>query len=69
MASEFTSAFDDLLAKNEGQMDALLGVSSSPQPKVPSAAPVQPEPQAAPEAGPSTISGTANGVPFKLTTK
>ena len=67
MASEFTSAFDDLLAKNEGQMDALLGVRSSPQPKAPSAAPVQP--QAPPEAGSSTISGTANGIPFKLTTK
>jgi len=69
MSSEFTSAFDDLLAKNEGQMDALLGVSSSSTHKAPSAAAVQPEPQAAASVDSNVVNGTANGVPFKLTTK
>lgn len=71
MTSKFSSAFDDLLAKNESRMDELLGAPPSSVLPTKKAAPVQRRARAASgDDVPSTVvNGTVGGVPFRLTTK
>ena len=71
MSSKYSSAFDDMLAKNEGEMDALLGRDTkSVLPKT-TVAPVPQRRHSKPLAGSTgtVIDGTAGGVAFRLTTK
>ena len=76
MPSSYASLFDDLLASNKQQMDEIMGgTASSPTAHAPSAvaakddgaARTTTETTATNSRQPETLSGTANGVPFRIT--
>jgi hypothetical protein len=69
MSGKYTSAFDDMLANNEKQMNDVLGVSSTLPRQSTAAAPAPtPAPDKSQVATGDTVSGTANGIPFTLKT-
>ncbi|MBT3788993.1 MAG: hypothetical protein HN725_16110 [Alphaproteobacteria bacterium] len=69
MSGKYTSAFDDMLASNEKQMNDVLGVSpASRHQSKPVAAEQAPVPDTSRAATSDTVSGTANGIPFTLKT-
>ena len=74
MPSSYASLFDDLLASNEKQMNEVMGGASNAFPTPPGTqqrnerSPHSMKNETATEAAETTIiSGTANGVAFKLT--
>ncbi len=72
MSKKISSAFDDLLADNTEAFDQLMGSGRSsilpPRPAPPVRKPsLASEEEASPSAG-TVHEGTANGIPFRLTT-
>jgi hypothetical protein len=69
MTSNYTSGFDDLLAKNENRMNELLGAPSTSVLPTTKAAPIERKPQTAPDGEATIHTGAAAGVAFRLTTR